>query len=102
MEEISNTIEAVHFGDHHRYRAKDIKRIANRFKELPGEEKLIITTEKDAVKLTEIKEIPGEIAAKLFYFPLEVEFRHNDKNDFNQSIFKYVETNKRHNSLFKQ
>lgn len=97
----SESITHLQFGDHHSYRKRDLKRIEAKFNAMGDGPKIIFTTEKDAVKLTELDAIPEVIKQHSFFFPLEVQFRHNEADEFNESIYRYVETNKKHNSLFK-
>lgn len=102
LEQFTTEITHLEYGDHHNYKKKDIKAIEARFNQIKATNKFILTTEKDAVKINEIKQLPDTIRNSIYFFPLEVQFRHNEENEFNKSIFKYVRTNKRHNSLFKQ
>lgn len=44
------SMQSLSFGDHHRFKNKDITRINEAFEQMP-EPRLIITTEKDAVRL---------------------------------------------------
>ena len=81
------------FPDHHPYSEEDAKRIVARFQDIPSQKKVIITTEKDLMRL----KIP-EIAAHLkmlpvFYIPISVEFHGNDKADFDRIVTSYVEKN---------
>lgn len=46
------SMQSLSFGDHHRFKSKDITRINETFEQMP-EPRLIITTEKDAVRLKE-------------------------------------------------
>ena len=98
----TQNIKQIEFGDHHRYKNRDIQRIKKEFDAMDAENKIILTTEKDAVKLIEKSDLPEEIMMNSYYFPLEVQLRHNDEADFNQSIYRYVKTNKRHDSLFRK
>jgi len=83
------------FSDHHWYTQKDIENILKAFKDLPTQKKVIITTEKDMMRLktpdlsTILKAIP------LFYIPIEIAFHGNDQEKFDNLILAYVEKNKR-------
>ena len=67
------------FPDHHRFSEKDILEIKDKAKG-----KIIITTEKDFVRLRE--NLPNE---QLFYLPIKSKFLSGQEN-FNDSILKYV------------
>ncbi len=85
----------VKFPDHHVYSEKDIARISQTFHNLPTQKKLIVTTEKDVMRLktpelsTILKNLP------LFYVPVEVDFHGTDKQLFDNVILSYVNKNKR-------
>jgi tetraacyldisaccharide 4'-kinase len=73
----------MEFADHYDYKSSDIKRILSVFKELNAkDDHILITTEKDMVKLEEaslkilLKEVP------LWYIPIEISFiKEKDKFD---------------------
>ena len=51
----------IDYPDHHRYNKKDIDLITREFRDIPGKRNIIVTTGKDAVKLTyypDIKDLP--------------------------------------------
>ena len=66
-----------------------MEQLKKRFAELPGENKLILTTEKDAMRLqskaleTYLHDLP------LYYLPISVKFV-QEENSFNQLILDYV------------
>ncbi|MGB0884344.1 MAG: tetraacyldisaccharide 4'-kinase, partial [Flavobacteriales bacterium] len=65
------------FPDHHRFKSKEIKKIVKQFHLIPSENKAIITTEKDAMRLMQFKnELNG---VDVFYQPIEVEMNADDK-----------------------
>jgi tetraacyldisaccharide 4'-kinase len=69
------------------------------FNSMPAANKLILTTEKDAMRLkntdfsTILKDLP------VFYIPIEITFDEKDKNALNNSILNYVRTHQRNSSL---
>ena len=69
------------FPDHHYYKRKDIELIKNRYNSMKGENRIIITTEKDAVRLVCNPYFPHELKAVTFYLPVEVEFLNYSSND---------------------
>ena len=90
-----NLVEHFKFPDHHNYNEEDIANIKERFNNLFGNNKIIITTEKDIMRLSlpKIKEQLQEIP--IFYIPIEICFHGNDKEEFNEQILKYVKANSR-------
>ncbi|MDE6286951.1 MAG: tetraacyldisaccharide 4'-kinase, partial [Muribaculaceae bacterium] len=62
------------FADHHNYSRKDMEMLRDRFEKMRGENKIIVTTEKDAVRMSCNPYFPHELKAVTFYLPIEVEF----------------------------
>ncbi len=62
------------FADHHQYNKKDIEYLLERYKSLKGKQRIIVTTEKDAVRLAANPYFPHELKAVSYYLPIQVEF----------------------------
>lgn len=75
------------YGDHHRFTQTDMQSIFDKFTTMSGERKIIITTEKDAVRIKSNPYFPPELRASTYYMPISVTFS-DDYNDQNleQSI----------------
>ena len=69
--------------------------IKERFKDLYGNNKIIITTEKDIMRLSLPKILNQLEGIPIFYIPIEICFHGNDKEDFEEQILKYVTANSR-------
>ena len=65
-------VKVEHFPDHHDFTRSDIKEIEGKFKALSGERKIIVTTEKDAVRLMHNPYFPKELKPFTFYLPIRV------------------------------
>ncbi len=87
-------IKHIEFADHVSYSKHKIKQIYREFEDIKNEKKIIITTEKDAVKFREIKNIDKKIGNNMFYLPIEIKILENNSK-FNKNILKYVENNTR-------
>lgn len=81
------------FSDHYKYEQKDLDQIKNLFDNIAAQNKIIITTEKDAMRLAmpDLKEITEKLP--IFYLPIEVKFHGEDEETFNQHIISYVKQN---------
>ncbi len=84
-------VETLNFDDHHVYRVKDMKTIAELLKKHP--EAAVIMTEKDAVKLANPDKIPVEVRRRLYYLPIDITFIDDSQTDFLQRLEKDVRTN---------
>jgi tetraacyldisaccharide 4'-kinase len=82
----------IDFPDHHSFTEKDMHRVVNEYENVLGKNKIIVTTEKDAMRLIDspyfslFKNIP------LFYVPVEVEFHESEQQSFDQQLNEYVRT----------
>ncbi len=101
-ESISKNILELKYPDHHRYSLKDIEQIMLHSLELKKThpEVLILTTEKDAVKLREL-DFPENLHDLMYAVPIRVEFLNGDKENFDRKIYSYVNSNKRGSILHK-
>ncbi len=83
-------LHTLFFPDHHFYNKDDIKKIEKSFAELP-DDKIVITTEKDAVRLQALTYLSDELKEKLFYLPINVSFLEEKENEsFNKKIINHV------------
>jgi tetraacyldisaccharide 4'-kinase len=86
-------VETIHFNDHQSYESEELKRIMYGYEHLKSSKKIIITTEKDAVKLLspELKEKFQDLP--IFYQPLQTAFFPWCKGDFDSMVKEYVHSN---------
>lgn len=68
------------YPDHHNYSRKDIEHLLERFNSMKGKKKILVTTEKDAVRLANNPYFPYEMKASTYYLPVEVEFDYTFQN----------------------
>jgi len=102
LEKLSNNVEELKFHDHHQYSEKDIDTIMKKFNSIDVKNKLIVTTEKDAVRFRDIKNLNSEFKSVLYSLPVEVAFLDKEGALFNQKILNYVGENKSNLSLHKR
>ena len=93
-------ITPLSFGDHHQFKARDVKRINDTFASLPSP-KVIITTEKDATRLEHLEGLSDEVRRQLFVLPIKVSFMIEGQESFNEKIIGYVRKNSRNSILVK-
>lgn len=72
-------VEQLHFPDHHRYCAGDVRLFKAAMKRNPTA--VFITTEKDALRLRDLKKIPQQLQERLFYIPISAEFLTDKEHD---------------------
>jgi tetraacyldisaccharide 4'-kinase len=90
---LSKKITHIKFKDHHNFSKKDIQKITQTFQKL-GEDKIIITTEKDAVRLEELT-FQAEVKKSLYFLPVSINFMYKEQEEeFNKKILEYVAKDK--------
>ena len=77
--------------DHHVYRVRDITRLGELLARHP--DAVVVTTEKDAVKLTNRARIPDGTRRKLYYLPINISFIEDSATDFLQRLEEDVRGN---------
>jgi tetraacyldisaccharide 4'-kinase len=94
--------QVVHhsYGDHHRFSTQEITSLVEAFERDPSNEKLIITTEKDAQRLLDgrIKELLLNLP--VFYLPIAIEISAEDRAVFNEKIINYVSSRTRNRTIY--
>ncbi|MDP4273907.1 MAG: tetraacyldisaccharide 4'-kinase [Bacteroidota bacterium] len=93
-------ISTLYFTDHHEYTEKDLQKIKQTFQNLKGENKIIITTEKDAMRLNKFCDSEKDLIENMFFIPIEIKFLHDEGEMFNEHIIGYVRKNKRDSILY--
>lgn len=67
-------VENLAFEDHHYFSKSELAQIQTRFNQIPSTKKYILTTEKDAVRLTEHLDFVRQENLPIFVLPIEVGF----------------------------
>lgn len=88
-------VKVKRFGDHHNFTPSDMEEIVKKFSEMAGKRKFIITTEKDAVRLSNNPYFPHVLKSSIFYLPISVEFLTHDSSsptppDFDNDLRKLI------------
>ena len=101
LKKYTRDIHPMSFGDHHYFSDNEIDQIHAQFKQLPGERKLILITEKDAARLSSRQNWDPELKRRIYILPVEIEFLLEKEELFNQQIISYVRKNSRNSILAK-
>ena len=96
---IKNHIHTLAFSDHHDFTEEDMLNIEREFNRLPEGKRMIITTEKDAVRMVTHPSLPETIKPYIYVLPVEVAFLQDQQDSFNQNILDYVRKNSRNSRL---
>lgn len=102
LKQYSKKTVSISFPDHHYYTSDDLQKIMQKFEALNGENKIIITTEKDAMRWKDRNELPEEFKNSLYFLPMRVKFLDDEGKEFNTKILNYVGENKSNRELHKR
>ena len=74
----------LNFSDHHNFSNKDIELIKSKYENLKSSKKLILTTEKDFVRLS-------IYINSIYYLEIETTFLGNQKEDFDNLLINHID-----------
>jgi tetraacyldisaccharide 4'-kinase len=89
-----NELIVKNFPDHHKYTQKDIHSVINTYNSILSKDKVIFTTEKDAMRLEQegLYELLEDLP--VYYIPIRIQFHQCDELRFDKLIRSYVNKNK--------
>lgn len=93
------------FPDHHFFQPEDIEEVKKEMiaVDVDDDEKIIVTTEKDAVRFRELSFLDEELKKQLYYIPIEVMFlEQEEKESFNNKINRHVRNHQTNSRLPKR
>ncbi|HUC80231.1 MAG TPA: tetraacyldisaccharide 4'-kinase [Flavisolibacter sp.] len=89
LEQRINTYYMMHYNDHHIFSIDDWRDIKKRFENMDAERKIVLTTEKDAMRLLKFS---SEIDGMPFYvMPIEHKFLFNEEQLFLREVTGFIE-----------
>ena len=88
LTEQAHGYDQLSYGDHHIFTIDDIEDIKKRFDQLSGNDRMILTTEKDAVRMHKFKDALGDLP--IFVIPIEHEILFNEEAVMMHSIEEFI------------
>jgi tetraacyldisaccharide 4'-kinase len=88
-----STLKVMDFPDHHAYVEEDLLKMRKVFEAMSKKNNIIVTTEKDAMRLNQPNFINLIQDLPFYYVPIHVEI--SDPDRFQQCIYRYVDENKK-------
>lgn len=86
-------VNSILYSDHHIFDLDDLEKIKNRFNQKSGNPKIILTTEKDAMRLFKFR---AELEAlPVFLLPIKHNFLFDGAESFNEVVIDFIRTYKR-------
>ncbi|MEO6327698.1 MAG: tetraacyldisaccharide 4'-kinase, partial [Ginsengibacter sp.] len=89
----STTYDMMVFNDHHIFNIDDLKDIKSQFEEIESENKLILTTEKDGVRLAKFENELKDL--RVFAFPIKHKIMFGEEEKFSKLIHEFIESYKK-------
>lgn len=91
-------VNHISFPDHHEFSEKDFNKIKSKFGELISQRRLIVTTEKDAMRIDRelYKDIP------IVYIPITIKFHLNNGQELIEQITDYVTANSNNSQVYQK
>ncbi len=99
LKEYAAEVRHLPFSDHHEYVLKDLEDIERYYQSLEGGNKILVTTEKDFMRLKNHSVWDIAKLMNIFVLPVEVTFKDKEE-EFNNLILKYVRANKIHHQKY--
>lgn len=84
------TVTSQEYVDHHNFSEDDLREIRAQFIRIQSPNKIILTTEKDAMRLEAHREFIQKEDLPIFVLPIKVEFLFNEGPKFDQMIQNYL------------
>jgi len=85
---------AMDFPDHHNYKKSDLIAVRDKFDSFFTHNKIIITTEKDSMRLINSPYLSELNNLPVFYIPIKIKLHKQDSKSFKNQIIEYVRENK--------
>jgi tetraacyldisaccharide 4'-kinase len=90
LSDYTHSLKELVFPDHHSYTPVDMLRIIREFELLQGPAKILLTTEKDAMRMESFEQLDEDLRQKMYYLPVKVRFVDQEAGNFDQEILNYV------------
>jgi tetraacyldisaccharide 4'-kinase len=96
----TSLLDELVYGDHHRYSEKDMKQIEQKYEHHKEQGPFILTTEKDAMRLSGETGLSPVVRSRLYYIPVKIKFLESEGKSFDKKIVGYVKDNRSNRKLY--
>lgn len=83
-------VHQCRFADHHSFSHSDIEMISRQFDAIEAERKIILTTEKDYVRLAAAKHSAAIDGLPIYYIPIQIRFHQSNGTTFDNEILRLL------------
>jgi len=90
LEDSVNTVRLMEFEDHHFFTKYEVAQMEKEFLDMDSSKKIILTTEKDAIRLELHQDFILSQKIPVFVLPVKVKFHHEGEELFEEEVRKYL------------
>ena len=84
----ADSYDMLRYADHHIFHSNDLQDIRQHFKKIKSDKKLVLTTEKDAVRLEKFEKELTDFP--IYVVPIEHQFLFNEADNFNAEVRAFI------------
>jgi tetraacyldisaccharide 4'-kinase len=99
LKEYAGEVKHLPFDDHHEFVMNDLIDIEKYYQSISGGNKILVTTEKDLMRLKDSSIWDFARSLNIYILPVEVTFKDKEE-EFNSLILNYVRTNRIHHQKY--
>jgi tetraacyldisaccharide 4'-kinase len=85
-----NSVFEIEYEDHHIFTSYDVERIIKSYRQSVNERSIILTTEKDAMRLEPFMKTFYEQKIPVYILPVKVDFHFGDKDRFDKDVKQFL------------
>lgn len=90
LEKNVHGVNEIEYADHHNFDSRDIEKIIKIYQNTKADRKIILTTEKDAMRLEMHKSLLQKLNIPVFILPAKVKFHFDGGKEFDESVKKFL------------
>ncbi len=79
------------YRDHHQFTEANLRKLQAHFRRTIGQNKVVVTTEKDAMRLQDPALVKYLKGIPVYYIPVKVVFQDQDKQKFDRMVYRFLE-----------
>ncbi len=84
------SLDLLQYPDHHLFSKQDVGDIKRKFESLGESKKIIITTEKDSVRLARLVENDEYLSSAIYFIPIEIKILNKKETELRDKLTTYV------------
>ncbi len=90
LAKLADSYDMLRYADHHIFHSNDLKDIRQHFEKMSSDKKIVLTTEKDAVRLEKFEKELSDFP--IYVIPIEHQFLFNEAVPFNAAVTGFIKT----------